>query len=254
MSITVQQLSSLIQLVSVQVDPSSHVPESERTEWLTSAVLRNGKKNLILYLCRLAVEADTPRSEVRLALVLLALIVRLTDSLESDSAKSIKSHVIEDLCSIEGFWDQVRAGLGNPQTTVSVRVISLSLLLHAFKLNQSVNREDRWPTLLFSKSILNAVLDLADKQNKQQPAMLCLEYILLYRKNKKMQMALISSNFSVANVLLETCAQVLVSKGRNWHSFDPLVGLLDLNDVSDFANDLMSGQVTFFTPLALMCI
>ena len=176
--------------------------------------------------------------------------------MKSVSDESLKRQILNDLSSVEGFWNTVRAQFNrSTHASVSGRAVALSLLLHAFKLNDS---SDRWPCLLFGHEILEGVLDmLKDPSSSSRSLSLCLEYLCLFRRRRGKQIfAKILSNCenSILTVLLETFAQIRISRDhKNWHSFDPLTSDLQQDDIDDVSNEIL--QIgTFFTPLALMSL
>jgi len=254
-AMTLQQLSSLIQLVTAELNDSGRKPSAASPEWLSSPARH--KQSLVMYLCRLVVQGEEigehSKNEVRLSMILLALICRF--GMKSFSEESLKRQILNDLSSVEGFWNTVRAHFNKTNTSVSGRAVSLSLLLHAFKLNDN---SDRWPCLLFGHEILEGVLDmLKDHSSSSRSLSLCLEYLCLFRRRHgKLIFAKILSHCenSILTVLLETFAQIRIAQDReNWHSLDPLTSYLQQDDIDEVSNEILQTG-TFFTPLALMSL
>ena len=257
---TVEQLSSLIQLVSAQMDPVKAIPESERVAWLASAL--KGRKNLIQYLStKIIMDADRSKNEHRLSLLLLSMILRMTSRI-SDSA--CRGSILSDLQSIEGFWPHILSLVCSENLSVSIRSNALSLCINAYRLNNTMTAQPYWPSRLFSESTMQGVLDLIDKQRGSgsmgaRVLLVCLEYLLLARAvdQGRLVSCLATCNHSTIVSILELCGQISIAGDRRVAllGFDPVIQDIRPDDVRTFVNHLIElGGERIYTPLALACI
>jgi hypothetical protein len=260
----VDQLTSLIQLVSSQMDPSKSVNDAEKIDWLNSAL--KGKKSLIQYLIRKVImDPDRSRNEHKLSLLLLALILRMTFGLSA--SEQSRTMVSSELTCVEGFWAHIRELIVLPDASVSHRCNALSVLVNAYRLcREEENEKPEWPSHTFSKTIISGVIDMIDKHNIGGSSSLtsrlmavCLEYMVLGRQSHpdRFRASLKGAPIGVLGGLLETGGQILLAgKDRSqFFGFDPIIAEIDLKHLRTFVNELIEiGGENIYTPLALLCM
>ena len=247
---TVQQLSSLVQLVTVLSGPEQ--PQSERSAWLTSAL--RGKRNLVQYLARLVLDEKRTKNEHRLSRLLLALVTRLADRLDG-RCQDLKGIVLGDLCSMEGLWQRVLELVHQPDSCgLGTSVNALSLMVNAYELNIHLGSEREWPARIFSVSTIEAVVLLSRKQDSGSASMTSrllattFEYLVLAHGAHRLRV--MKSVGNDVSYLLEICCQLLLRGNR-----EPGLDHLDVARIRGLANDLIEqGGDRIYTPLALMCL
>lgn len=257
---TIEQLSSLIQLVSAQMDPLKNIPESEKVAWLYSAM--KGRKNLIQYLStKIILDVNRSKNEHRLSLLLLAMILRMASRI-SDSA--CRGSVLSDLQSIEGFWHHILSLVSSDKHSVSIRSNALSLCINAYRLINTNSAQKCWPSRVFSESTVHGVLDLVDKQRDNGSSgvrvlLVCLEFLLLAGEadHYRLVSCLSMCNHSTIVSILELCGQIIIAGERRVAilGFDPVIEDIEPEGVRKLANHLIElGGERIYTPLALACI
>lgn len=250
-SYAVDQLGSLIQLVSSQMDPANSVSETEKLEWLKSAL--KGKRNLLQYLMKkIVMDKERSKNEHRLSLLLLALIARMATNLSSG-----RSAVIDDLTSVEGFWNHIISliSLRNEDISLSIRCNALSLLVNAYRINGETGD---WPTQIFSVQVMQGVINIMQGGSSSLTSRLMLvslEYFLLaYKQRPRRVREMIKlAPIGIVTSLVEQGGQLLVC--RKYFAFDPIIEELDMKLLRLFMNELIDiGGNRIYTPLALLCI
>jgi hypothetical protein len=261
----VDQLSSLIQLVSSQMDPTKAVADQDKLDWLQSAM--KGKKNLIQYLSvKVVMDDQKSKNEHRLSLLLLALMVRMASTLTSEL--QFQKTVLLDLTRVEGFWPRVLSLISSTGASTSIRLNALSLLCNAFRLNNLLSSLDQpdWPSLIFSESTIAGVVDLVDKHRlsggfsvDSRLMLVCFEFFVFafHTHPLRVKISLSTAHLGVVSGLLEIGGQLLLGgKDRvSLFGFDPIVAEIDLKFVRPLVNELIDiGGPKLYTPLALLCI
>ena len=262
MSTTTQQLLSLIQLLSHQLNSSTAVSEKEKIDWLDSAL--RGKRNLIQHLCKMTVTSED-RQEIKLALFLLCLIVVLADQIKSE--KSIRTCVINDLSSIEGFWAKTHSIASSGDSEISsatTQCYAVSLMLNAHRLHKKEIPGRDWPARLFSQSVIEAVVSLASHSQSSLASTnarilgLCFDYIAAAWQAKPERLtACLGANAKNIQVMLEVTVQVLVAGNRTNEMVgsDPLTEPMSQSEIRKFANVLIDmGGSHIPTQLALLVL
>ena len=260
MSTSVEQLSSLIHLVTHQIGEAL---EDEKLEWLRSA-LTGKKKNLIQYLAKLIIAESTSKLETKLALLLLSLITVLVRSV---SDESVKEAVLADLRSVESFWTHILSLIADESNSASVRVNAVSLCVNAHRLGTDSDGNSEWPPRIFSIGIIEAVTSILQSHQSSfvtlnsRTLAVSLDYLLLaWRRDHGRVIALLASRprrQRVVPVLLEASAQLMIAADRRKEliGFDPLTWSIETRDVRELANQLVEiGGDRVHTSLALMCI
>lgn len=220
------QLPLLVQQLRLQVFPPSCDFSSEiASKWISNL----SKQSLVRALMKTVASASSSRSDVKLALIALYLVLKVTVACGGDRTQK---RILAILESVEGFWSVVFAVASGDTAEfgVSAKHYAMGVMTQAAR----VCRGDDFPKKIFAWEMFEAMAELAESDQPASASVrvefdqILVDFLLLAATGRKDRLAhILRSRPEVTRFYREIFDQLKIVKTRvHLLGIDPLTAAL----------------------------